>query len=159
MFARARVSVLALAGSIVIASMAVVGAQGKNPHVGTWKLNVAKSTSSGPVAKSRVLTISEAGKALTIKVDEVAGDGSASNWSFTTEDGKEVPVSGTPRMDSAVSTLKGPSARHTVYKKSGKTVLEVESVVSADGKTMTTTAKGLDAAGKQMTSKSVYEKQ
>ena len=159
MFGRARMSVLALAGWIVVASMVVVGAQAKNPHVGTWKLNVAKSTSSGPVAKSRLLTISEAGKALMIKVDEVAGDGSASNWSFTTEEGKEVPVTGTPRMDTAVSTLKGSSARHTVYKKGGKTVLEVDSVVSADGKTMTTTAKGLDAAGKPMTSKSVYEKQ
>ena len=76
-----------------------------------------------------------------------------------TEDGKEVPVTGTPRMDSAVTTLKNPSTRHTVYKKGGKTVLELESVVSADGKTMTTTSKGVDASGKPVSGKSVYERQ
>lgn len=162
MSARARVYALALAGVIAISSLAVVGAQGKNPHVGTWKLNLAKSQSSSALPKSRMVTIASAGAGadLAIKVEEVGADGTASNWSFTTKgDGVDVPVTGTPRFDAAASTIKAAGARHTVYKKGGKAVLEIDSTVSPDGKTMTTKSKGLDASGKPVTGTSVYERQ
>jgi hypothetical protein len=43
--------------------------------------------------------------------------------------------------------------------KGGKVVYTVRSRISADGKTMTTTANGTNAAGKEVSGTNMYEKQ
>ncbi|MBA2354325.1 MAG: hypothetical protein H0V80_06615 [Acidobacteria bacterium] len=158
----ARVSVMAMAG--VVALVVGVGgarAQGAvDPYVGTWKMNLAKSTSSAPLPKSRTVTITSAGaNAIKVVVDEVGADGAAANWSFTTaKDGKDTAVTGSPMADTAAMTMHGPRSGVTVYKKAGKAVREVTTDVSADGKTFTTTSKGTDAQGKPVTATAIYER-
>ena len=55
----------------------VSSAQPLDPIVGTWKLNLAKSTYPTPAPKSTTLTVAPAAKGWAIKVDAVGPDGQA----------------------------------------------------------------------------------
>ena len=57
-----------------------------------------------------------------------------------------------PKSVSATTT-------ETTYKKSGKVVVAQTNVLSADGKTMTVTAKGTDAQGKPINTVLVFDRQ
>lgn len=150
----------ALCGTLVLVFGVVANAQTTDPYVGTWTMNPAKSTSSGPMPKSRVLKIASAGAdTIRVNVEEVRADDTKVSWSFTNaRDGKDSAVAGHPLMDTAATTSRGPRSGTTVYKKAGKVVTEVTTEVSADGKTFTTTSKGTDAEGKPVTSKMVYDR-
>lgn len=150
--------VLAVALALVFG--VVASAQTADPYVGTWTMNAAKSTSSGPMPKSRVVKIASAGAdTIQVSVEEVRADDTKVMWSFTnTRDGKENAVKGHPLMETAATTSRGPRSGTTIYKKAGKVVMEVGTEVSADGKTFTTTSKGTDAEGKTVTSRMVYDR-
>ena len=94
------VCVVALTGLVALAGVAI-GAQATDPYVGTWTLDVAKSTfKPGPAPKSTTVVIEAAGKGLKIAVDSVPADGTPAKWSFTTQrDGKDTPVTGNPMYD------------------------------------------------------------
>jgi hypothetical protein len=160
MHTRMRKCLPALAVALVLGFGVVASAQTADPYVGTWTMNAAKSTSSGPMPKSRVLKITSAGAdTIRVTVEEVRADDTKVTWSFTnTRDGKEGAVTGHPLMETAASTSRGPRNGTTVYKKAGKVVMEVNTEVSADGKTFTTTSKGTDAEGKAVTSRMVYDR-
>ena len=153
------VCVVALTGLVALAGVAI-GAQATDPYVGTWTLDVAKSTfKPGPAPKSATVTIEAAGKGLKIAVDSVPADGTPSKWSFTTQrDGKDTPVTGNPMYDTANSTQSTPNAGVTEYKKGGKVVMTLKTAVSADGKTLTTTATGTNAQGQAVNNVSVYNR-
>jgi hypothetical protein len=151
-------------GFIGIAALivaAAAGAQTADPVVGTWKLDVAKSTyKPGPAPKSATVVVEPAGKGIKVSVDAVGADGAPSKWGFTTQrDGKEVPVTGNPMYDTATSTQASPTASTTEYKKGGKVVMTTKLAVSADGKTMTLTSTGTDAKGQAVQNVTVYTKQ
>jgi len=149
--------------SFVVVSVGAALGQAPDPVVGTWKLDLAKSSiSPGPAPKSATVVIEPEGKAKGIKisVDAVSPDGSPMNWGFTTQrDGKEVPVTGNPAYDAATTTMTSPTSGTTVYKKGGKTVMTLEAAISADGKTMTLTEAGIDGKGQAVHSVMVYTKQ
>ena len=136
-------------------------AQTPDPIIGTWKLDVAKTTfKPGPAPKSATVVIEPAGKGIKISVDAVNADGSPMKWGFTTmRDGKDVPVTGNPAYDTAASTQNGPNAGTTEYKKGGKVVLTSKFSLSADGKTLTLTSTGTDPKGQAVHNVSVYTKQ
>ena len=74
--------------------------------VGTWKLNVAKSTfSPGPAPKSQTRTYVESAQGLTVTVKTTAADGKESTTNLTfKEDGKPYPMSGNPGVDAVAVT-------------------------------------------------------
>jgi hypothetical protein len=149
---------------IGIAALIVVtaaGAQTPDPVIGTWKLDVAKSTyKPGPAPKSATVLVEPAGKGIQVSVDAVNADGSPAKWGFTTQrDGKEVPVTGNPMYDTATTTQASPYAGTTEYKKAGKVVLTSKLALSKDGKTMTLTSTGTDAKGQAIHNVTVYTKQ
>lgn len=152
---------MAIAGVVALALGPVAAAQVTDPLVGTWKLNVAKSTyKPGPPPKSAAVAIEPAGKGLKISVDAVNADGSSAKWSFTTlRDGKDVPVTGNPAYDAAASTQLSAHEGTTVYKKGGKPVVTTKVVVSPDGKTLTVTSTGTDPKGQAVDNVSIYERQ
>jgi hypothetical protein len=134
-------------------------AQTTDPLVGTWKLNVAKSSSSA--FKSGTSKIEKAGAGVKFTVDLLGADGKTSHWAFTANyDGKDNPVTGNSPYGDTVA-LERVDARTTriVSKKNGKVTTTQTVVVSADGKTRTTTTKGTDAAGAAIDSVAFYEKQ
>ena len=137
----------------------VSSAQPPEPIVGTWKLNLAKSTYPTPTPKSMTLTVAAAEKGYAITIDAIGPDGQSQKWGYTsTFDGSESPVSGNPNIDAVVARSTG--AGGTVeYRKAGKVVSTTSSTMSDDGKTMTVTVRVQDAQGKEVTIVSVYDRQ
>ena len=146
-------AVLALAGTAL--------AQGADPALGTWRLNVAKSTYSGsPAPKSQTVKYEKAGMATTVTVEGVGADGTKTLQKYsTTYDGKDVPISGSTTADTVSQTRV--DARPTVRtdKKAGKVVSTLRRTVAADGKTLTVVTTGTNAQGQPINSTAVYERQ
>jgi hypothetical protein len=136
-------------------------AQMSPSEVGTWKVDVAKSTySPGPAPKSAILKIEAVGEARKVTQDTVQPDGSKGHYEFTASyDGKDNPMTGNPNADTAALTRVNATTVQTIWKKGGKVTNTLTSVVSADGKTRTTIGKGVNAAGQPTTSKLVYDRQ
>jgi hypothetical protein len=137
-------------------------AQSSNSLVGTWKLNVAKSTfTAGTAPKSSTFTIEEAGPGIKATVDSAAADGTVAHWGFTANfDGKDNPITGNcPYGDSVASTRIDANTTQNIYKKGGTVTVTQKHVVSNDGKTDTITNTGRDAKGTIVSSERVYDKQ
>ena len=141
---------------------AVVGAQTAEPIVGTWNLDVAKSTyKPGPAPKSTTIVVKQAGKGIEVAVDAVNADGSPLKWGFTSlRDGKEeAKVTGNPLFDTVTASRESANAGTNLYKKAGKLVMTTKVAVAADGKTMTVTMTGTDAKGQAVNNVAHYTKQ
>ena len=147
---------------LVAADVAQLSAQGKDPRIGTWKLNVAKSKyDPGPAPQSQTLKVDAVGKGEKITSETVTADGKKVTVTYTANfDGKDYPLTGSALGADKVS-LKRIDARTTerIDKKDGKPVVTIRRVVSADGKTMTATSKGTNAEGKPVNNVVVFEKQ
>jgi hypothetical protein len=150
---------VAIAAMSALALSVAIGAQ-TDPMVGTWKLDVAKSTyKPGPPPKSATVVIDAAGKGLKVAVDAVTADGPM-KWGYTSaRDGKDAPVTGNPAYDTANVTQTSPNEGTIVYKKGGKTVATLKTSVSKDGKTLTATTDGTDPKGQPMHNVAQYTKQ
>lgn len=128
---------------------------------GTWKLNAAKSKSTGPGWKSRTLTIKTAGDTRHFNSNGVTLDGQTLSGGYEAKfDGKDYPIKGGLSGADAIA-LKQVTDNNLTFtmKKGGKTMSTGGSVVSADGKVLTITTKGTGADGKPYTSTAVYDKQ
>jgi hypothetical protein len=146
------------AAAVVSAALGGVILAQSNPLVGTWKLNVEKSKAP---YKSGTTVVEPAGDGVKLTVDLTGTDGTAHHWEITAQyDGKDYPSTGTsPYGDS--SSFKRVDARTTeiTNKYHGKVINTQRIVVSADGKTRTTTTKGTDVKGQKIDAVSFYEKQ
>ncbi len=148
-------------GIAALVVTSVASAQTPDPIVGTWKLDVAKSTyKPGPAPKSSTLMIEPAGKGLKVAIDSVTADGSPLKWGFTTlRDGKEeAPVTGNPAFDVVTSTKASATTGTNVYKKAGKVVMTTKVAIDAGGKTMTLTSTGTDPKGQAIHNVAIYTK-
>lgn len=151
----------------VVVSLAVSGltlAQGTDPRVGTWKLNLAKSQFTGtPAPKSTTRTVEAQGNGYKITYNGVAADGSPIAFTITSNfDGKPVPISGTGAASGADMAAIKSIDSHTetsTTTKAGKVVAHLRTVISKDGKVATQTVKGTDANGKPYTDVRVWDKQ
>lgn len=146
----------------VFLAAALAGAQSKDPFVGTWKLNVAKSTySPGPPPKGTTSVYEVAGKGYKVSVKTEPASGPVQEWSYTSDlDGKDAPVSGgNPNADTVSAKRIDAHTLELVNKKGGKITTTQKNVVAADGKTRTVTTMGNDATGRTVSSVAVYEKQ
>ena len=158
-----KISLLAVAtvASVVIFD-STASAQSKNPAVGTWKLNVAKSKYvAGRPNKSGTTKIEAAGAGVKVTVDVVSADGTTRHWTYTANaDDKDVPITGNSQYGNTVAMTRV-DARTTrqTYKNGGKVTATQTTAVSADGKTRTVTTKGTDARGQAIDSVAVYDKQ
>jgi hypothetical protein len=127
-------------------------AQGPDPRIGTWKLDVAKSKySPGPAPKSGTVTFSAAGQGVKAAIEMVGPDGSKTQWGYTANfDGKPHPVTGNADGDMVVLKRVNANTVETAYTLKGKPTTVNTGVVSADGKTYTVTTKGTDAKGQKV---------
>jgi len=145
-------AVLAIGTGAALAADAVVG---------TWKLNVAKSTfSPGPAPKSQTRVYSETALGMTVAVKTTAADGKESSTTLTfKEDGKAYPGSGSPDFDMVAVTRVDALSVHSTQMKAGATVSTAVRAVSKDGKTLTFAQKGTHADGAKYDNVSVYDRQ
>jgi len=145
-------------GIALVGVSAAANAQ-TEPVMGTWKLDVAKSTyKPGPAPKSSTVVVEPAGKGIKVAIESVQADGSPLKWGFTSlRDGKtEAPVTGNPMFDTVTTTKESDAAGTNVYKKGGKVVMTSKLAITA--KTMTVTSEGTDAKGQAVHNVAVYTK-
>jgi hypothetical protein len=155
----ARIITVAAAALVVFGVAAL--AQNKDPFVGTWHLNLAKSKySPGPAPKATTSTYEAAGKGYKISVKTEPASGPAQVWSYTTDlDGKDSKITGNnPNADTAAAKRIDALTLEIVNKKGGKVMSTQKNVVSADGKTRTVTTDGTGADGQKVHNVAVYEK-
>ena len=155
-----RVSLMLAAATFVVA--VVASAQSKDPFVGTWRLNVAKSKyTPGPAPKSITSTYEAAGQGYKVSVRNEPATGAAQQFSYTTSlDGKDSPITGNnPNADAIAVKRIDATTLEAVNKKGGKVTTTQRNVVSADGKTRTVTTTGTDAQGQKVNTVAVFEKQ
>jgi hypothetical protein len=146
---------------IVVAAAAVeLAAQGVDPIVGTWELNVAKSTyNPGPARKSETRTYVIAGQDIQATANGVDGSGKPTTRSWTMSyDSKDRPMTGDPDSDTLSLKRVDPFKVEFVQKKAGKVVITGTRTISPDGKVMTITAKGTNADGQTIDNVEVFEK-
>src|SRR5215472_35394 len=152
-----------LSKALVAFAITSVAALGADNTLGTWKLNVAKSTyTPGPMPiKSLTVTreASDGGVKHTTKGERA--DGTAVNASYTAKyDGKDVQVSGNGQYDTiAIKQVNANTLTDERKKTSGPYKATGRTVVSNGGRTMTTTTKGINADGKEFTQILVFDKQ
>lgn len=139
-----------------------VVASADDVHSGTWKMNAGKSSySPGPAPKSINLKIESDGKSYKVHSETVDAAGKATTLAFDAMvDGKDYPGTNLQSGADSVSVERvDANTMRVKMKKAGKVVMTVTSVVSADGKTRTSTFVGSDAAGKDVKNVVVYDKQ
>jgi hypothetical protein len=120
--------------------------QGVDPLIGTWKLNVEKSTSSGPLAKSQSITFTKDGPNMVNNGEGVDAQGQPYKFVFLhIYDGQPHPSSGGPNYDSSAFTRIGNTV-NVVRFKNGKAV-EVAQYILDPGKTYSGHAEGVAANG------------
>jgi hypothetical protein len=156
---RAYLLVVAVA-TVVFAGTAFAQAGASN--LGTWKLNLAKSTfAPGTAPRSAAFTNVVAGAGIKSTADSVRADGTVvHSENIEVYDGKEYPISGTSLNGDTVSgTRVDAYTLKFVYKKAGKVTVTSTNVASKDGKTYTITSKGTNTLGQTVNTVAVYDKQ
>jgi hypothetical protein len=129
--------------------------------VGTWKLNVAKSTfrpGPPPVAETRVYKAEANGVKTTVKTMWADRTSTAVEYPAN-YDGKDYPVSGSRDVDAVVLTRMDDFTSAATLKHFGKEIGVARRVVSPDRKTMTISYKGINTRGDQVDNVAVYDKQ
>jgi hypothetical protein len=136
-----------------------IGLAQSNPLIGTWKLNIAKSTLAAPL-RSQLVTFAGQGQNLTNTAETIDAKGRVSKAAdVQIYDGKPHPATGNSNYDSTAYTRINANTVNYVRFKDGKSVETGSIVVSADGKSYTVMAEGTAASGQQYSTVSVYDRQ
>jgi len=147
---------LLTSGSAVIAAGSVA-----DPAVGTWKLNLAKSTFAGiPAYKSQIRVYSRSGQDITLKMTTVSAEGKETTTQATYKlNGKDHPSMGNPDFDSLSGVQIDTSTVEFTLKRAGKPVGKIRRAVSRDGQTLTINYVITNANGVQTSALTVFDKQ
>ena len=152
---KTRIAVLAAALSFT----AVAACFAANPHMGTWKLNEAKSKLVPGMGKNTTVTYAEQKDKIKITVDGVDKDGKPTHSVWVGKfDGKAYPVKGNLPYNSVAYRVVNDRTNDITAMKDGKIGWSGQITVSADGKSRTVTTNGTGADGKKFSGKAVYDK-
>lgn len=145
--------------TLVLALSAI--ALAADPHIGIWKLNLAKSSyNPGPAPRSAMVKVEAQGNGVKLREDTIDAEGKASYAEFTAKfDGKDYPFIGNSVPDTVSFKKPDSNTWDEVLKKAGKVVLKSQNVISKDGRTMTRTVKGKDEKGQEINNVIVYDKE
>lgn len=131
----------------------------QSPHMGTWKLNEAKSHLAPGAGKNHTVVYETVGDQIKVTVDGTDSDGSATHNEWTGKfDGKDYALVGDPTADTRSYRKQGVRTLLMTGKKGGKVTLTGRIVVTANGKSRTVTTTGTDAKGKRYKNIAVYDK-
>ena len=128
-------------------------------HMGTWKLNEAKSKiQSG--SKNLTVTYAEAkGDMVKLSADGMK-DGKATHWTWMGKfDGKGYKVKGDYPADMVAMQMVNDHTNKITAMKDGKVMFTSTVTVAKDGKSRMVVTEGTDAKGKKWTDKAYYDKQ
>jgi len=130
-----------------------------NPHMGTWKLNEAKSKMAPGMGKNMTVAYAEMKDKMKVTVDGMDKDGKPTHgvW-MGMADGKAYKTKGNLAWDSAAYKVVNDNTYEITTMKGGKVFASGKSTISKDGKTRTLVTEGTGADGKKFKNKSVYDK-
>jgi hypothetical protein len=150
-----------LVGAVLAAAGVAFAAGAADPVVGTWTLNVAKSTfSPGPAPKSMTRTYSVDSDGISLSVTGVGADGTPISQESTFKyDGKAYVMRGAAGYDAISLKQVDANTVKSTMMKAGKPVGTTTRTVSAHGKVLTLATKVTDANGKPHDDVAVYDKQ
>ena len=133
-----------------------------NPFVGTWILNVDKSTFNPPelALKSDVVVIEAQENGLKFTIDRVDAAGNTSHIEAAPKfDGQSYPITGGPSANMSSLTRLGENSFESVVFEDDVELSRTQVVISDDGKTSTSTSTLKDENGQEVTLIAIYDKQ
>jgi len=153
---KTRIAVVAVALSFLAAAACFAA----NPHMGTWKLNEAKSKLVPGMGKNTTVTYAEQKDKIKVTVDGVGKDGKPTHSVWVGKwDGKAYPAKGNMPFNAMAYKVVNDRTNDITAMKDGKMVWNGRITVAADGKSRTVTINGTDANGKNVKGKAVYDKE
>jgi len=129
-----------LAGTALVLALATIPGAGqiKEPWVGIWVEDVSKSTYTGQVNRSAVVTLGSWKNGMSFINDVITADGQKQHIVWKARfDGRFYPVTGNPRADEMSLQRTGPRQVVQTNRLKGSVVNVAESEFSEDGKTWT----------------------
>ena len=152
---------LFLGALLSIGSAVIAAGIDADPVVGTWKLNLAKSTfGGGPALKSQTRTYSQSAKDITLKMKTVSADCKETTTQTTYRmDGKDYPSMGNPDFDSLSGMVIDSNTTEFTLKRAGKPVGTIRRTVSKDGQTLTLNFVITNAKGVQLSQLTVFDRE
>ena len=129
-------------------------------HMGTWKLNEAKSELSRGAPKNHTVLCEVAGDKVKVTMVGTDSDGkpTRSEW-IGKFDGRDYPVIGDPNSDMRSYTTIDDRTLGFNIKRSGKRIACGRIEVSNDGKIREVTVVGINSKGEKFMSTAMYKKQ
>jgi hypothetical protein len=137
------------------------GSAQTDPLIGTWKLNLAKSTfNPGPPLRSATAVIAAAGQGLTVNFEAIDPQGMPIRAVYPLIcDGQPHPITGDPGFDANSCRRPDPYTTGFTGMKSGMERGRGTVVVSRDGRTHILNIQGINSAGQSVNDSLVYDKQ
>jgi hypothetical protein len=155
-----------LAVSLAVALAAIVATTGAvtaaDHWLGTWKLNLARSKYNPPdlAPKTQTMTREPVEGGMKLVIDGVDAQGKPTHSEYTARyDKKDYPWTGQPNADTISLIRIDEEYLEAIWKLKGETTITTQTVVSRDGKTLTTNQFGKDAQGRTINNMSVYDRQ
>jgi hypothetical protein len=152
---KTRIAVVAGAVSFAVTATCFAA----NPHIGTWKLNEAKSKLAPGMGKNTMVTYTEQKDKIKVTVDGVDKDGKPTHSVWVGRfDGKAYPAKGNLPYNSVAYRVINDRTNDITAMKDGKIMWTGRIAVSADNKSRTVTVNGTDTNGKKFKARVVYDK-
>src|SRR5712692_9480704 len=153
---KTRIAVAAVALSFTAAAACFAA----NPHMGTWKLNEAKSKLVPGMGKNTTVAYTEQKDKIKVTVDGVDKDGKPTHSVWVGKfDGKAYAVKGNLPYDSFAYKVVNDRTNDITAMKGGKIAWSGRITVAVDGKSRIFTINGTDADEKKFKGKAVYDKE
>ncbi len=153
---KTRIAVVA----VVLSFVAAAACFAASPHMGTWKLNEAKSKLVPGMGKNTTVTYTEQKDKIKVTVEGVDKDGKPTHSVWVGKfDGKAYPAKGNLPYNSIAYRVVNDRTNDITAMKDGKMSWNGRITVSADGKSRTVTINGTGADGKKFNGKAVYDKE
>jgi hypothetical protein len=148
-------ALLSIGGAVIAAGIDA------DPVVGTWKLNLAKSTfGGGPALKNQTRTYSQSAQGITLKMKTVSAEGKETTTQTTYRvDGKDYPSMGNPDFDSLSGMVIDSNTTEFTLKRAGKPVGTIRRTVSKDGQTLTLNFVITNAKGVKLSQLTVFDRE
>lgn len=146
--------------SLLLLIASAISAGAGDPVVGTWELNVTKSKyNPGPAPKSQTRIYEALPQGMKVTIKTVNADGKSTVVEHPANyDGKDYPITGSAQADVIALKQIDANTSEAILKHADHVVATARRVVSADGKTLTSTYQGTDSGGRKVDSVAVYER-
>ena len=131
-----------------------------NHRLGTWKLNLRRSSfNPGPAPRRELQRADAEGDAIRVMNEITDASGRTLRLGYTAKyDGKPYPYPGSP-WDTIALTQVDAYTSSAAFQRGGKVVQTTVITVSRDGRTLTLVATGTNPAGQPLNNREVFDRQ